>query len=79
MMETIKVELAPKELEQLIETAGEHLRTFTDQASYYVKQGLKQDNLTRSLIDPYAVHSYTRMEKLAEVLVTSIAQYLKGK
>ena len=39
---TKKVELAPEELEQLIETADEHLRTYINQASYYVKQGLKK-------------------------------------
>ena len=37
-----KVGLAPEELEQLIETADEHLRTYINQASYYVKQGLKK-------------------------------------
>ena len=46
MMEKIKVELEPEELELLIETADEHLRIFTNQASFYVKQGLKKDNQT---------------------------------
>ena len=47
MVQKIKVELEPEELELLMETADEQKRTSTNQASYYVVQGLKNDNKTK--------------------------------
>jgi hypothetical protein len=43
MLEKIKMELTPDELEQLIETADENLRNYIDQARHYVRKGLRED------------------------------------
>ena len=43
MVQKFNMELAPEELEQLIRTADEYLRSARDQARHFVREGLKQD------------------------------------